>query len=569
MKCPEFLTIVGALGLGCLLGFAGARALPSRIWRGSTLEDASGAAAQAEAGLDSSGRLVGANPIEEILAKPRQSRRLVAMNRFCAGLDAAALQRAILEVPDNGDLKNWELRFRLLRRWARLEPAAAAAFALADKNRTARANAFKAVLDVWGRDDPEAASEWVAGIKDEQTLEDTLHEFCINLAQRDFEGTLRFADRLPEEVRDNVVFAAFRAEARENPSGAAARALTMPEGELQGEAMEGTIEEWLRSDAQAAMAWVMQRPESTTALGGKLLDNAVWRWGDLDPEAASRYLQTLPAGRDQDYMLRRLADSWIQQGTRKAFAWAQSLPAGSARTTAMEATMNRWADFDPSSAAAFLRTLPAADQTGKMLEIIGNRWAASDPQGALAWLAAQPKGALAEKLTPQLLGAWAVKDPAGAIAQLATMSEERRVVATKTVAASWAERDAFAAADWMESQPESVVNRATIETVIGTGTSADPARMAQWLENLEGNPRRDLYVAAFAQAAQYYDPTAAADWANTLVDDETRQPLVKKIVRNFANIDSAGARAWIMEQDFDDAERQVLLEQVEQATKRK
>jgi hypothetical protein len=93
--------------------------------------------------------------------------------------------------------------------------------------------------------------------------------------------------------------------------------------------------------------------------------------------------------------------------------------------------------------------------------------------------------------------------------------------------------------------------------------------MAQWLENLEDNPRRDLYVAAFAQAAQYYDPTAAADWANTLVDDETRQPLVKKIVRNFANIDSAGARAWIMEQDFDDAERQVLLEQVEQATKRK
>ncbi|MEA3209541.1 MAG: hypothetical protein QOE70_2598 [Chthoniobacter sp.] len=285
-------------------------------------------------------------------------------------------------LPPDEDRDAWELRSQLITRWAELEPNAAAAFA-----REKMRNFFGDVLSVWAAQDREAAKSFVAGIKDKDLLLEILPGFTRTLAESDLEDALRFATALPADPFHNSIRLAFYGAGQKNPAAAAARALAMPEGDARGSAISAAAEVWLEANPQAAMAWVMQRPDTAIGDCGNLFQSAIQSWSSNDPAGASRFVQSMPAGKQRELGLKSVAQHWAFKDIGSAVQWVQSLPEDKAKTEALGSVLSQWSYEDPPAVAAFLAGQPAVAKTGELLAAIGEKWAKRDPAAALAWAA--------------------------------------------------------------------------------------------------------------------------------------------------------------------------------------
>ena len=568
MKPLEAWTIAAALGLGCVTGFVVAR------WGRADAGESGGAARQREAAA--------ATPVAEaapastsdalaaIMADPLRSRRLVALDRFCDGLDARDVREALGSAPIDSEPKNWELRARLMSRWAALDPADAAHFALGIKDAQTRSNALSQVIEVWIADAPEAAEDFVAGIRAESDFDAVMYPFVRGLTLRDPERALAFAERAPASRKGSVVWAAFSIMAGKNPSAAVARAAAMPAGKLRESAVESATNAWIETEPQAAMAWVMRQPDAPVTYGRKLLQSALATWAHEQPADAARFAQTLPAGKQRDRMIANLAGSWAFREVDPALRWAQSLPESDAKADAVQRVVRYWAMTDAPAAAAFIARQPAGEKRDEALKNVGASWAANDPAGALAWAAAQPDEAIRKNMIPLALGKLAADDPAAATARLPVLPTlEIRRDAIKEIAAKWAERAPQEAARWLLSLPAADSSDVALRDVISRATYRDPTATAHWLDELAAHPRREVMVEAFARSAESSDPPAALAWANTLKDAGKRRTLVRELVGRFAWQDGDGARAWVLGEKLEAAEQKVLLERIDQASKRR
>jgi hypothetical protein len=117
--------------------------------------------------------------------------------------------------------------------------------------------------------------------------------------------------------------------------------------------------------------------------------------------------------------------------------------------------------------------------------------------------------------------------------------------------------------------PPTDESKAALRTVVGDGTMDNAPATGQWLETMQGDPRRDSAVEVYARGLRMFDPVGAMNWANTLENAEKRRPLVKDLVGNYASHSPEEARAWVTSQNLDPAERQALLKQIDDVIKRK
>jgi hypothetical protein len=572
MNRLETLIVVGALGAGSILGFAGAR------W-GTPGPREGGVAASMEAALGqganesgtAEGGLVGANPLEAIREEPVRSRRMVLLDRYCEGLDVAGVQRALLTVPENGARRSREVRDRLMGRWAELDPAGAAAYAMGKRDRETRLSALQTVLGVWLEHDAEAAKKFVAEIKDPDMLRGGgLHFFVVDLAHRDFAEAMKFAEAVPKAQKQTVIWAAFRAAGHLNPSTAMARALATKDEEDREQAVASAISMWTVDDAPTAVAWAREQP-GVFRRGESLYKTALNRWAFADPPAAAAFFakQPLP-GAMGDQLTNNIASNWAYCDPEAALAWVEELSESKAKTAAIGTVVGQWAARDPEAAAAYAMEQPAGPASDEMLASIGRSWSMRNPAAAAEWAMAQEDPGVEKAMLPVALGAMAMDDPSKAVQMLAQVQEaDARAAAIRAIARNWAASDPQAAVRWILALPETDARKGAVQDVVSSAAGRNPTATAQWLESFKDSPLRDTAVAAFAERAQYHDSVSAATWANTIADAEQRRTTVRDIVHGFANHDLAGARRWVMGQNFDETERQALLKQIEEASKRK
>ena len=567
MKFPPALALAVALGAGCVLGFAFARRGAANIAdaRREELRAVSPAAAipaPTPRGLMNAMAL--RERFGEIQQEPLRSRRLVALDRWCAELDLDGIRGAVQLAPRDGAPANYEIRARLMGRWAQLDPAGAAQWAIESRDDHFRGS-LGTVLSVWVAHDADAAERFAASVSDTSTFNGFIDSFATSLGRIDPERALAFHEKVSGARQESVMWPAFRALAARNPAAAAARAMTMPEGRLRERAIESMMRTWVNTDAQAAMAWVTRVPDDRG-----LLRTAVNAWSEADPAAAAHFVQSLPASGQRDTMLVNVACAWTMHERDAGLRWVQSLPDETARAEALSSIVRNWAFLEPAGAVEFIARQPRDDRTAEALKTAAQSWAGSDPESALAWAAAQTDTALRAAIIPAALSQLAADDPAAATAQLAALHEPAlRKKAIEQIAESWARHAPQAAARWLLELPGGEGSDKALADAVATGTHRDPAAMAHWIESLPGDSRRDAIVAAFARSASAHDPPAALEWAATLSDAGKRRGLVKELVGGFANYDAAAARDWVLGGKLDNAEQKTLLEQIEQATKRR
>jgi hypothetical protein len=241
------------------------------------------------------------------------------------GIDntAAALEQLLRAVTPTA----LELRDRLVRRWAEVDPARAADWSGGVVETAPRTAAMKQVAIAWANSDLEAAAHWVVALPMDQATADASIALSYEAARTNPYMALETAGRLaPSPERDSALvhalnqwvlsdFAAARdwafslppsdlrqqliatvSTAGANQDGQASAelaAIQLEPGAEQDRAAVSIVQQWAQTSPQGAAAWIEQFPED---LGATAAENLASIWALRDAPAAGHWIASLPEG---------------------------------------------------------------------------------------------------------------------------------------------------------------------------------------------------------------------------------------------------------------------------------
>jgi hypothetical protein len=302
--------------------------------------------------------------------------------------------------------------------WAKKDPAAAAARALAFEKKSDRLMAVSGVLRGWVEQDPAAALAWVQKF-DAPSRADAYGALFDAWARRDLETALTTAQTLGDEFRPGslariapILFAHDRDRAlmlletiplkdaeqgyftwgQSEPAAATSALLRRaaaelgpnrsPGDDLVVELHVGTIiQSWAQRDLPAAAAFVMAQPGPVRDYGCLQI---VMVWQKSDPRGAVDWILTLPDFAD---MLRRAAleqavNGWIERSETEAIAWADGLANDSKRDAVVAAVVRAIMPHDANAALTRLRTIHDPKQQRETFYAAWRQWAAHGGRSA-------------------------------------------------------------------------------------------------------------------------------------------------------------------------------------------
>src|ERR1051325_3989563 len=192
-----------------------------------------------------------------------------ALDRLADSVPAAELGNAVRELAGAAsESPRAMLRDRLLTRWTRLAPKAAAGWTLEIDNSLERREAALQVAVAWAESDLPGAVAWAGSMSN-------------------------------ETERDELVLQLAHETIRAEPLRALELAAGLPPGRPRDELLAQTAGNWALRDPQGAADWV----SSLDAAAGRMaaLEAVVVNWAVNDPIAAAQYaVQHLPSGRTLD-----------------------------------------------------------------------------------------------------------------------------------------------------------------------------------------------------------------------------------------------------------------------------
>ena len=240
------------------------------------------------------------------------------------------------------DLKDLRAETDVLVRWAKQDPAAAAA-ALPAGN-PALKRALDAVTTAWAQKDRPAFEIWAASLTDpgERAIarraalaldavtdpRQTAHETAAWLAREP--GAKESAGELPVSIAQQWW------KAKGPPPEVAAWAGSLPEGPARNNAVAEVGRLWVEQDELSASAWA----------------------------------NTLELGKGRDQVVRAIVGKISQDTPGDAFAWAGTIQQEGLRGEMLADSVRKWAKQDAAAAQAAVATLPEGQQ-GNLLEEIG------------------------------------------------------------------------------------------------------------------------------------------------------------------------------------------------------
>lgn len=110
------------------------------------------------------------------------------------------------------------------------------------------------------------------------------------------------------------------------------------------------------------------------------------RWIRSDPEAAFAWLSGLPAGKDRDDGVMESFRDWMMRDEAAAAAWADATGIERWNEPAYSIYLRQLAREDPQRALTRLSEFSDARLRARMMKLVARRWLNDDPATAVPWL---------------------------------------------------------------------------------------------------------------------------------------------------------------------------------------
>ncbi len=239
-------------------------------------------------------------------------------------------QTAALAWLDSLDLRGdaqQNVHSQFLQNWVDEDAPAAGRYALGIKDEKSREQAISSLVGAWGRNDPQAAKEWIMTTLEGDSKNSSLNSLIRSLSHQDYSTALRYY----QEATANLA-----PEAVEKTFGSTASQIAR---------------NWVQHDPKAAGQWVMTLPEgeSRSSSVRSMVDDL----GDYDIKGAAEFVNTLVAGKDRDQAVGALVSDLGSQGdSQSSFDWAGTVSDPSKRESLIRNAANQWKEYDRAAARA-------------------------------------------------------------------------------------------------------------------------------------------------------------------------------------------------------------------------
>ena len=142
----------------------------------------------------------------------------------------------------------------LLEQWADQNPAAAAAYAVQNRDPDSWRGMVGTVADEWSKRDPKAAADWAAALDSGRDKRGALYTAISNWADADLNGAAAYvSSQPPGESRDTMAGTLARQIGQENPSAGLKWAAMVADPAMQERAIAGALLDLYRKNSSQAV----------------------------------------------------------------------------------------------------------------------------------------------------------------------------------------------------------------------------------------------------------------------------------------------------------------------------
>lgn len=264
-------------------------------------------------------------------------------------------------------------------------------------------------------------------------------------------------------------------------------------------------------------------------------------WAERDPLTALSFLQEKGA---EDWERETAVATWASNDPQAAFAWAS--------TAQDEGRVNNWllgatrgiAATNPELARDFIGQLEGRTRN-QALDAVQPYVMQYGFSYATAWLAGVGDEETRDRASRSMARDLANLDPAkAAVWNTAMTNVQSRRDISETVSDRWASNDLASARTWVESLPEDTKSEAA-EGVARHYARLDPTAAAQWLNTLGDNPDLDGARSVLIEETFRTSPEASLEYVSKISDARSQEDHYRRYLRDWMRRDQNSAQAWI------------------------
>lgn len=216
-----------------------------------------------------------------------------------------------------------------------------------------------------------------------------------------------------------------------------------------------------------------------------------------------------PVSRRQalDVMLLRLFEIDPENAPRQVMEETLALESAALRGELLAIVGNAWARVAPLNAWRYGMKMSDPAARGTFEQAVVARWGLSDPEAAFGGVVALPAGGRKDQLLRQVAGDLVRVDPRRAIELALSVDRADRRASLMSILTEWAQKDASAAAQWLESNPGKVNRNVAFQIASAYGVQ-NPTEALEWAERFDRGSRRSLVGVVLGAYAEENPPEA-------------------------------------------------------------
>jgi len=255
-------------------------------------------------------------------------------------------------------------------------------------------------------------------------------------------------------------------------------------------------------------------------------------WAKMDPEAAIEYASNL-SRQERRFGKMTALSSWASADSEAALAWAENDAGERDNNPYMPAIVAGTAEQDLGKATDLLFDMSYGSNRGQALRMLIShniqqggtdrlvRWADSIPTDR------DPK--LVEGISSMVASQMADYDLEAAADWVKNLGEERgRERAISSMVREMADESHDSAKEWLSSLPEKDQYSA-MPDFIRRWAHDDATAAGEYLNQFPASEELDPAISSYVRSIRREDPEAAKEWANSIVNEETRNQAIAGI----------------------------------------
>lgn len=293
--------------------------------------------------------------------------RMKALQSIVYGFSKEDPDEAVKLMSELPAARNGEWAWRnIAESKALIDPASALTWAAGLDSEQARVTSLRAIIDNWASHSPEKAAAALSTLSDPNQRFEATATVASSWAGRSPEEAERWASSLSGDDRVTALTAVWKTSALDDPERAASSLSTVT-GNSVSEAASDKIaasaasiaSTWTGENPPGAAAWALSLPE------GKLREEAMGSvastWARYDPEAASSWINSLPHNNSRDVAISKLVTQISSSDPESAFKWAASIDNGEKQVEALKATASTWKNLNADAARSAVQSSSLSD----------------------------------------------------------------------------------------------------------------------------------------------------------------------------------------------------------------